>query len=138
MKFKFAAACALTFGIFLLQGCEKLMEQAKQDALVDAMMSKTWYVAQYTEVNTVVTSEFSGYDFNFKSDHSVIAKKGTVSVTGDWGADINTKMLSASFNSGNPLSKLNGTWNVYYQDALGPKMNQVVNSKELKLFLRFR
>ena len=119
-------------------GCKKAVEQKKQDALVDAMVASTWYVAQYLEGANVLTSDFDGYDFNFRSDYTMAAKKGSISVIGTWSADVNTKILTANFTTGNPLSRLNGTWSIYYQDSQGPKMNQFIGSTELKLSFKMR
>lgn len=118
--------------------CKKKIEQLKQDALVDAMVASTWYVHQYLEGANVLTTDFDGYDFNFKADKTVDAKKGTTIITGTWNADVNTKVLTANFTSGNPLARLNGNWVIYYQDSQGPKMNQFVGGVELKLSLRSR
>ncbi|MES2774649.1 MAG: hypothetical protein V4722_10715 [Bacteroidota bacterium] len=138
MKFKYFLLASLVFTLFFIAGCKKAVEQKKQDALVDAMVAGTWYVGQYLNGANVLTAEFDGYDFNFKSDYTMVAKKGATSVTGTWSADINTKILSANFTSGNPLSMLNGTWSIYYQDSQGPKMNRFESGVEIKLALKIR
>ena len=138
MQPNFLRFLSLVFIITACLGCKKAIEQKKQDALVDVMSANTWYVAQYLEGPNVYTSEFDGYDFNFKGDYTVVAKKGTSSITGTWSADFNTKVLSANFTSGNPLSRLNGTWAIYYQDSQGPKMNQFVSGVEWKVSLKIR
>lgn len=138
MILRYIFSFTITLGFLFFTGCKKVVEQKKQDALVDAMVASTWYVAQYLEGTTVYTTDYEAYDFNFKSDYTVIAKKGAESFTGTWGADINTKILTAKFTSGNPLNRLNGNWSIYYQDSQGPKMNQTVSGTELKLTLRIR
>ncbi len=130
--FSFVLMLSATFG------CKKAVEQKKQDALVDAMVASTWYVSQYLEGSNVLTTDFEGYDFNFKSDYTVVAKKGTTAATGTWSADYTTKILTANFSSGNPLNRLNGTWAIYYQDSQGPKMNQFVSGVEWKVALKMR
>ena len=138
MKFNFILSVFILFSLASAIGCKKAVEQKKQDALIDAMVASTWYVGQYIEGANNLTAEFDGYDFNFKSDYTVVAKKASTSVTGTWTADINTKLLSANFTTGNPLSRLNGTWSIYYQDSQGPKMNQFVAGVEMKLALKIR
>jgi len=118
--------------------CKKQIEQAKKDALMDAMTTNDWYVAQYTDGANVFTSEFDGYIFKFRSDYTVAATLANTSTVGDWTADVNTKLLYANFKVGNPLARLNGSWSIYYQDSQGPKMNQFVNGVERKLALRIK
>ncbi len=119
-------------------GCKKAVEQKKQDALVEAMVASTWYIAQYLEGPNIYTADFDGYNLNFKSDYTVVATKGTTTVTGTWNADLTTKILSSNFTTGTPLNRLNGSWAIYYQDSQGPKMNQFVNGVEWKVTLRIK
>ncbi|MEO7312338.1 MAG: hypothetical protein ABIX01_18190 [Chitinophagaceae bacterium] len=134
----FLFAGCLSFALLSLSSCKKAVEQKKQDALVDAMTASTWYIGQYLEGSNILTGDFDGYDFNFKSDYTVVASKAGVNLSGSWTADVNTKVLTANFTSGLPLSRLNGTWAIYYQDSFGPKMNQFVGGTELKCVLKMR
>ena len=124
--------------LFSTIACKKQIEKAKTDALLDAMTTNDWYVAQYTDGANIFTTDFDGYVFKFKSDYTVTATVGGISTTGIWSADVNTKILTANYTSGNPLVRLNGSWSIYYQDSQGPKMNQFVNGIERKLVLRIR
>jgi len=138
MKPKFLLYILLAFAMPSIIGCKEAIEQKKQDALVDAMAASTWYVHQYLDGTNIFTTDFDGYDFNFKSDYTVVAKTATTSVSGTWSANFDTKILTANFTTGNPLNRLNGAWSIYYQDAQGPKMNQFKAGTELKLTLRVR
>jgi hypothetical protein len=135
MKIKFGLLIALfVAGV----GCKQVIEQKKEDALATAMTANTWYVGQYLEGANIITPQFDGYEFNFKANNTVIAKKGLQETTGQWTADVNTKLLTSTFSTQNILNRLNGVWYIYYQDAQGPKMSQTLNGIELKLALKIK
>lgn len=118
-------------------GCKKQIEQAKIDAVVEAMVANKWIVLQYMEGATDVSAEFSGYDFQFNKDYTVVGASNLVSKTGTWSGNADAQTISANFaNAPLPLTRLNGTWNIYYIDANGPKFKQVINGVEMKLVLK--
>ncbi len=123
--------------VFAGAGCKKQIEKAKTDAVIDAMVANKWVVLQYTDGGNDVSAEFSGYDFQFNRDYTVVGSNGTTSKTGTWNGDATAQIISANFaNTPAPLSRLNGTWAIYYYDSNGPKFNQTINGVEMRLVLR--
>jgi len=120
-----------------LTGCKKQIEQAKADAVVDAMVANKWIVLQYMEGPNNVSAEFNGYDFQFNKDFTVVGNNGTLSTTGTWSGNATNQTISANFsNTITLLTRLNGTWKIYYYDSEGPKFNQIINGVEMRLVLR--
>jgi len=46
--------------------------------------SGTWRITNFVDSGQNETSDFSGYDFSFNSDGSLVATNGTNTVTGTW------------------------------------------------------
>lgn len=131
--------CIYLFLLFVstIAGCKKQIEQAKADAVVDAMVANKWIVLQYMEGSSNVTAEFDGYDFQFNKDNTVVGANTTTSKTGTWSGNATNQTITANFgNAVTPLPRLNGTWAIYYYDSNGPKFNQIINGVEMKLALR--
>lgn len=123
--------------IITVSSCKKQIEQAKADAVVDAMVANKWTVLQYMEGSNDFSAEFSGYEFQFNRDNTVTGSNSTISKTGTWSGNASAQTIYANFvNTTTPLTRLNGTWSIYYYDSNGPKFNQVVNNVEMKLVLR--
>ena len=102
----------LTLTVFA--SCKKAIEQKAQDAILSAMTSGQWVVTNFTSNGADITSDFSGYTFQYFDNYTVNAiKNGTVDKTGTWQGDVNTMSISADFaNAVNPLLLLNGTWHI--------------------------
>ena len=107
----------LFFAFILLlsfSSCEKLIEEAAEDAIVDAMTTGQWVVTKYTRAGTDITADFSGYKFQFNRNETVDAiKNATIEKSGTWKGDGNARTINAQFNNTpEPLSLLNGTWQI--------------------------
>jgi hypothetical protein len=104
----------IVLGLLLLPGCKKAIEKKTEDAILKAMTDGQWVIADFTTNGTDITSDFTGYTFQFFDDYTVNAiKNGTVEKTGVWLGDTNTMSISANFsNAVNPLLMLNGTWHI--------------------------
>ncbi|HEY0751353.1 MAG TPA: hypothetical protein VGD26_09360 [Chitinophagaceae bacterium] len=94
--------------------CEKLIEEAAEDAIVDAMTTGQWVVTKYTRAGNDITTDFSGYKFQFHRNETVDAiKNATIEKSGTWKGDGNAKTINAQFNTtAEPLVLLNGTWQI--------------------------
>lgn len=94
--------------------CKKQIQQQEANIIVQAMVSGQWKVTGFTKGGTDITSDFSPYKFQFKSDYSVDAiNNGIVEKTGTWNADANAQTITSNFiNAGNTLLLLNGTWKI--------------------------
>jgi hypothetical protein len=93
---------------------ESLTQNQQTDLVVLAMTSGTWEMTWFKEDNTNIT-EFTGYEFKYYTDYTVDAfKTGVATIRGTWGGNSASQTTSAQFpaSAGNPLTKLNGTWNI--------------------------
>jgi hypothetical protein len=94
--------------------CKKLIEEKKEDMMMKIIQSGEWYVEQYVENGTNVTSEFLNYKFRFTDDLVVKGILGTDTTKGTWEGSINAETITSYFNSDapSPLPKLNGVWDI--------------------------
>jgi exonuclease III len=101
-------------GLLALPCCKKAIEKKTEDAILQAMTDGQWVITSFTSNGTDLTSDFTGYKFQYFSDYTVNAiKMGTVEKTGVWQGDVNTMSISANFpDAVNPLLMLNGTWHI--------------------------
>jgi hypothetical protein len=94
--------------------CKKFVQQQEENAVISIMTSGVWYVYGYNQNDTSITSTFSGYSFQFKSDGTVLAIKDSATVaTGTWVGDVGNKTINSNFaGATDPLDKLNGLWKI--------------------------
>jgi hypothetical protein len=119
-------------------GCTKEQKQQKQENLViQAMVNGQWKVTNFTKGSANITSDFSAYKFQFKSNFSVDAiNNGSIEKTGTWNADAVAQTITSNFtNSTNPLSLLNGTWIIQNTTWTSVQSNQTVNNELMTLRL---
>jgi PBP1b-binding outer membrane lipoprotein LpoB len=104
----------VVFVIFLVSGCKKSIEKMKENAVISAMTDGQWAITSFVKNGSVITSDFSGYKFQYYSDKTVDAiKNGTVEKKGTWDGDAGTMTISANFlNTVLPLSLINGSWHI--------------------------
>jgi hypothetical protein len=118
--------------LICLIGCSKEQKQQQQENLVvQAMVNGQWKVTSFNKGGTDVTSDFSVYKFQFKSDLTVDAiNNGAVEKTGAWNADANAQTITSNFsNAVNPLVLLNGTWTITNTTWTSVQANQTVNGE---------
>ena len=118
--------------LICLIGCSKEQKQQQQENLVvQAMVNGQWKVTSFNKGGTDVTSDFSVYKFQFKSDLTVDAiNNGAVEKTGAWNADANAQTTTSNFsNAVNPLVLLNGTWAITNTTWTSVQANQTVNGE---------
>ena len=110
MKRIFTLFLVLTF----FAGCKKAIEQKKEDLVIDAMTSGQWQITNFTLNGSNITTDFSGYKFQYYSNKTVDAiKNGAVEKTGSWDGDAATMTTAANFPAAvNPLLYINGNWNI--------------------------
>ncbi len=130
----------LLFSILAVSGCrlKKTQEQIAEDIIVKAMTDGRWTVTVYND-GTDYLSEFNGYEFQFKSDHTVDAIKNALTEkTGTWLGDGLAMTISSQFPSGsNPtLLRLNGVWKVVNNNWTWVKATQTINGKLTTLELQ--
>lgn len=122
--------------LFISLGCKKKIEDKQKDILVEAMTNGIWIVEFYKEDTVDITTDFSGYEFQFFENGTVNANKGGTITSGTWSGDINTATITSNFpTAGNPLLKLNGTWKVTdsYWNYVEAEMNTPTGKNKLHL-----
>ena len=99
---------------FSLFSCKKTLEEKARDIVVNAMTSGKWSITRFTTDGTNITSDFTGYSFQFFENETVDAiKNNSVEATGSWKGDAANMSISANFtNVSEPLSLINGTWSI--------------------------
>ena len=102
------------FLLFFFTGCKKTIEKIKENAVINAMTDGQWVITIFEKDGTVITTDFTGYKFQYHKNYTVDAiKNGAVEKTGTWNGDANTMMITASFlNASHPLDMINGNWHI--------------------------
>jgi hypothetical protein len=102
--------------LFIIAGvfsCKKLVENTQRNALMDVITNGQWHVETFMNGTDSITSEFSGYNFKFNEDGTVVGLKDSINITGSWQGDIANYSIISSFpETAQPLTKLNGTWKI--------------------------
>lgn len=104
----------IVFFSLLLCGCEKTKEAIARDLVTEAMTNGQWVITKFTQNGTNITSSFSAYKFQYYSNKTVDAiKNGTTERTGKWDGNATAMTTWADFpGAPNPISLINGTWNI--------------------------
>ena len=112
--------------LFILSGCVKKTEE---NLVVNAMTNGQWKVTSFKKGTADVTTDFSAYSFQFKTNFTVDAiNNGTVERTGSWNADANAQTITSNFsNAANPIVLLNGTWQITNNSWTWVEATQTVN-----------
>lgn len=127
----------LFLSIILFTSCKKTKEQLAEDAIISAMTNGQWTMTEFTVNGTNITTDFTGYKFQYYKDRTVDAiKNGIVEKKGTWDADALARTTQANFtNVSDPLQLINGTWNITDSGWTYVKATQTVGSivKTLRL-----
>src|SRR5215470_16892329 len=104
----------IVIAITVFASCHKIIEKKAQDAIMKVMTDGQWVVTNFTSNGSDITTDFSGYSFQFFDDYTVKAmKNGTLEESGTFQGDVSTMTISSNFpNAVNPLLLLNGTWHI--------------------------
>jgi hypothetical protein len=110
---KHLALAVLLVFIVYLSSCKKYIQQQEENAIVSAVTNGLWYVKDYVQNDSDITSTFSGYLFKFDADGTVTGTKDSLSVKGTWSANVGARTISSNFPAaGLPLRNLNETWKI--------------------------
>jgi hypothetical protein len=137
MKKAFQLFLFLLLFLGTFPSCKKFVQAQEQNALVKIMTTGVWVVTNYSENGINITSAFSGYTFQFKSDGTVMGVNGSTTVNGTWAGDFNNRTITSDFPSaGTPIDKLNAVWKVTdsYVDSVAA--NTTINSQPDYLSLK--
>lgn len=93
--------------------CQKLIDKQKEKIAMDIITNGDWYVEQYVQDSTNVTSDFLNYLFRFHEDRTVTGTLGTEVFNGTWEEHISELSISSEFPTApDPVRKLNGKWRI--------------------------
>ncbi len=98
---------------FLFISCKKIKEDLIERQVLNFISDGQWKVTEFSKNSVDYTSEFTGYQFNFKTNDKVEAiKNGTIQKTGNWFGDANALTINSTFpqDAPHPLTYLNGVW----------------------------
>lgn len=110
---------------------EEIVQEQQENLVIQAMTSGQWKVTSFIKGGTDLTSDFTPYKFQFKTNNTVDAiNNGAIEKTGSWNADANAQTITSSFaNAANPLLLLNGTFNIESTTWTSVNANQTVNGE---------
>ena len=114
-----------------LASCKKTLEEKARDIVLDAMTSGTWHITKFTVDGTNITSDFTGYSFQYHKNETVDAiKNGGIQSTGSWSGDAANMRISANFtNVSEPLLLINGSWSITNNSWTFVEASQTVGSQ---------
>lgn len=100
--------------ITIFSGCKKTIEKKGEDLVIQAMTNGQWAITSFTQNSIDITSDFTGYKFQYYADKTVDAiKNGTVEKKGNWDGDGFARTTWANFaNATAPLDLINGSWHI--------------------------
>lgn len=121
--------------LIILVGCKK--EKKAENIVIQAMVNGQWKVTNFNKGGTDMTTSFSTYKFQFKTDFTVDAiNNGSVEKTGSWNADAAAQSITSTFsNAVNPVALLNGTWAITNNSWTWVEAKQTLNGELLSLRL---
>lgn len=129
-------AILLTVMFFNIR-CEKAAENIAQDLVVQALTSGQWVITKFTQNGSNITSDFSDYKFQYHSNKTVDAiKNGITERTGNWDGNATAMTTWADFpGASNPISLINGTWNITKNSWTYVEATQITGSETKTLRL---
>ncbi len=71
--------------------------------LRDILQSGTWYIEKYLDDGDDETSDYSGYDFTFFGNQTILATNGSENVNGIWIVTVGGQELNFEFDMDSPL-----------------------------------
>jgi hypothetical protein len=99
--------------MMVVTSCSKTIEETKEDLVMTAMTSGTWYVQEFQENGVVVTPIFSGFDFKFNTNGTVDGVKASLKTTGTWSGDASAMTITSNFPvASDTLLKFNAVWKI--------------------------
>jgi hypothetical protein len=106
--------------------CKKAVEQQYQDLLKKLMTDGSWVITKFTENGVDITTSFNAWVCKFHDNNTMTATQGTTVKSGTWQSDLSAQTIGAQFDAGvgDPLQKINGTWNITSTSATVGKFAQ--------------
>jgi len=121
----------LSASLLFATSCKKTVENIQQDLVIQAMTNGQWAITHFTQNGADITSDFSGYRFQYYSNKTVDAiLNGSVQKTGNWDGNANTMTTWADFpNATHPLLLINGSWHIDRNSWTYVEATQVVGTE---------
>ncbi|WP_315820664.1 hypothetical protein [Paraflavitalea speifideaquila] len=116
--------------------CQKLIDKQKEKIAMDIITNGDWYVEQYIEDSTNITSDFLNYTFRFNEDRTLTGTRAAEVYSGTWQENISTISITSQFPTAPyPLQKLNGTWKIKdsSKDFVKAEMTTTNGKNQLRL-----
>jgi hypothetical protein len=125
----------LLFSLLFFTDCKKAVDNAVEDAIIKVMTDGQWVITNFTENGADITTDFSGYKFQYHSNKTVDAiKNAIIEKTGNWDGNASNKTTWADFpGAARPLILLNGTWKITNNTLTYVKAFQTIGT-ETKTF----
>ncbi len=100
--------------LFLFSGCKKVIENIQEDLVIKAMTDGQWVITRFTQDGSDITTNFTGYKFQYYENKTVDAIKNNVfEKKGNWDGNASNMTTYANFaNAVSPLDLINGTWHI--------------------------
>lgn len=94
--------------------CKKAVEEQYNDIITKLMTDGSWTITKFTENGTDITPSFNAWICKFYDNNTMSATQGAVVHSGTWQSNVTAYTITAQFAGtvGEPLSKINGTWNI--------------------------
>lgn len=101
----------LKFGRTPAEGCTG---GGSAQALIDIMISGSWFVASYLDDGNNQTATYAAYTVDFLSNGSVTANNGSQTLTGSWSVTVSGSGLDVllDFGAQVPFDEFNDDWDV--------------------------
>lgn len=121
----------------ITSSCQKWIDKKKEQMAMEIITNGEWYVEQYLEDSTNITSDFLHYEFRFNENRTVTGSRGTEVQAGTWQENISTISITAEFPTApDPVKKLNGTWKI--KDSAEDFVKAEMSTATGKNYLRLR
>jgi hypothetical protein len=95
--------------------CKKLKENIQEKKVLDFITTGLWKVSSLEKGNVDYGVDFTGYQFQFKTNEVVEAiKNGSIQKSGTWLPDGVNYTITSNFpaDAVHPLTLLNGIWKI--------------------------
>jgi hypothetical protein len=93
--------------------CKKTVEKKQEDYIMSLITDGRWYVYEFKQEQTDLSSDFHGYEFQFYKNGTVDCITNNNKQTGTWTPDITNYTIAANFPSASyPLLRLNNVWKI--------------------------
>lgn len=104
--------------VMIVTSCKKDDNSNSTPSINSTIQQGKWRVASYIDSGNNETNHYTGYEFQFNSNGTVVATKQGSSVSGTWsnGNDDSQQKLILNFST-TPFDELNDDWHIVSQSS---------------------